>query len=127
VPTACKTALTHKGLPWVSDADERRATDPPAYCYADLSKASQNREVIAFADHWHQVSGSDPALQIFDSKLTTQAVLAELDDRQIGFITLRARHPAVTKALADVMRRRPGTGRAACERGSAGRARSCAA
>ena len=30
----------------------------------------------------------------------TQAVLAELDDRGIGFITLRARHPGVTKTLA---------------------------
>ena len=40
-----------------------------------------------------------PALLIFDSKLTTQAVLAELDDRGIGFITLRARHPGVTQAL----------------------------
>jgi hypothetical protein len=70
------------------------------YANADLSKASQNREVIAFADHWHQVTGHDPALLIFDSKLTTQAVLAELDDRGIGFITLRARHPAITSQLA---------------------------
>jgi hypothetical protein len=48
--------------------------------------------------HW----GGDPvpALLIFDSKLTTQAVLAGLDDRGIGFITLRARHPGATKALA---------------------------
>jgi hypothetical protein len=46
------------------------------------------------------VTGRDPALLIFDSKLTTQAVLAELDDRKIGFITLRARHPGITKALA---------------------------
>ena len=30
----------------------------------------------------------------------TQAVLAELDDRGIGFITLRARHPGITKTLA---------------------------
>ncbi len=70
------------------------------YANADLSKASQNREVIAFADHWQAVTGSDPALLIFDSKLTTQTVLAELDDRKIGFITLRARHPGVTKTLA---------------------------
>ena len=70
------------------------------YANADLSKASQNREVIAFADHWKAVTGHDPALLIFDSKLTTQAVLAELDDREIGFITLRARHPGVTTALA---------------------------
>jgi hypothetical protein len=45
------------------------------------------------------VTGHDPALLIFDSKLTTKAVLAELDDRRIGFITLRARHPGVTKTL----------------------------
>jgi Transposase DDE domain group 1 len=70
------------------------------YANADLSKASQNREVIAFADHWKNLTGHDPALLIFDSKLTTQAILAELDDREIGFITLRARHPGITKALA---------------------------
>ena len=79
---------------------EDAATRTLVYANADLSKASQNREVIAFADHWRQVTGHDPALLIFDSKLTTQAVLAELDDREIGFITLRARHPGVTKALA---------------------------
>jgi hypothetical protein len=79
---------------------EDAGTHTLLYANADVSKASQNREVIAFADHWHQVTGHDPALLIFDSKLTTQAVLAELDDRGVGFITLRARHPALTKALA---------------------------
>jgi hypothetical protein len=79
---------------------EDAGTHTLLYANADLAKASQNREVIAFADHWKAVTGSDPALLIFDSKLTTQAVLAELDDRQIGFITLRARHPGITKALA---------------------------
>jgi hypothetical protein len=79
---------------------EDAGTHTLLYANADLSKASQNREVIAFADHWKAVTGADPALLIFDSKLTTQAVLAELDDRQIGFITLRARHPGVTTALA---------------------------
>jgi Transposase DDE domain group 1 len=79
---------------------EDAGTHTLLYANADLSKASQNREVIAFADHWKAVTGSDPALLIFDSKLTTQAVLAELDDRKIGFITLRARHPSITQALA---------------------------
>ncbi len=71
---------------------EDAGTHTLLYANADLSKASQNREVIAFADHWKNLTGHDPALLIFDSKLTTQAVLAELDDRHIGFITLRARH-----------------------------------
>ncbi len=79
---------------------EDAGTHTLLYANADLSRASQNREVIAFADHWKAVTGANPSLLIFDSKLTTQAVLAELDDRHIGFITLRARHPGVTKALA---------------------------
>jgi hypothetical protein len=79
---------------------EDAGTHALVYANADLAKASQNREVIAFADHWKAVTSHDPALLIVDSKLTTQAVLAELDDRKIGFITLRARHPGVTKTLA---------------------------
>jgi len=79
--------------PTVALVDDLADHNAPGARHADLSKASQNREVIAFADHWKAVTGSDPALLICDSKLTTQAVLAELDDRQIGFITLRARHP----------------------------------
>ena len=79
---------------------EDAGTHTLLYANADLSKATQTGEVIAFADHWKAVTGHDPALLIFDSKLTTQAVLAELDDRGIGFITLRARHPGVTKTLA---------------------------
>ena len=46
---------------------EDAATHTLLYANADLSKASQNREVIAFADHWNNLTGSDPALLIFDS------------------------------------------------------------
>jgi transposase len=69
------------------------------YANADLSKASQNNEVLTFADHWHTVTGADPKLLIFDSKVTTQAQLGELTDRGIRFITLRARTPKLTEAL----------------------------
>ena len=44
-----------------ADLLRRRRRHPhPAYANADLSKASQNREVIAFADHWKAVTGSRP-------------------------------------------------------------------
>jgi transposase len=69
------------------------------YANADLAKATQNNEVLSFADHWHTVTGHDPNLLIFDSKVTTQAQLAELTDRGINFITLRARTPRLTAAL----------------------------
>ena len=46
---------------------EDAVTHALVYANADLSKASQNREVIAFAVHWLPVTGHDPALLIFDS------------------------------------------------------------
>jgi len=69
------------------------------YANADLSKASQSNEILAFADHWHSVTGRDPALLVFDSKVTTQAQLGQLTERGIGFVTLRARTPKLTAHL----------------------------
>src|SRR6266581_223286 len=70
-----------------------------AYANADLTKATQHREVIAFCDHWKQVSGSDPRMLIMDQKVTTQQVLGELDDRGVKFVTLRMRAPALMKQI----------------------------
>jgi hypothetical protein len=69
------------------------------YADADLAKASQAGEVMAFADHWKTVTGHDPDLLVMDSKVTTQHQLGALTDRGIGFITLRARTPKLTTAL----------------------------
>src|SRR6266545_967685 len=59
------------------------------YANADLSKATQAREVIAFCDHWKAVSGHDPKMLVMDQKVTNQAVLGELDARGVKFLTLR--------------------------------------
>ena len=69
------------------------------YANADLTKATQNREVIAFCDHWKAVSGSDPKMLIMDQKVTTQAILGELDARGVKFATLRMRSPALMKQI----------------------------
>jgi hypothetical protein len=69
------------------------------YANADLAKATQNNEVLAFADHWHRAGGHDPKLLIMDSKVTTGTQLGQLTDRGITFITLRARTPKLTAAL----------------------------
>ena len=69
------------------------------YANADLTKATQNREVTAFCDHWKQVSGADPKMLIMDQKVTTQAVLGELDARGVKFATLRMRSPALVKRI----------------------------
>jgi hypothetical protein len=69
------------------------------YANAGISKATQNREVIAFCDHWKNVSGSDPKMLIMDQKVTTQAVLGELDERGVKFATLRMRSPALVRHI----------------------------
>jgi len=75
------------------------ASQEMVYANAELTKAEQAREVIAFADYWQQVSGSDPGLLVFDSKLTTYKVLDELSARGISWLTLRERG---SKLIADL-------------------------
>jgi transposase len=74
------------------------------YANADLLKADQNQEVIAFCDHWRQVHGEDPKLLVFDSNLTTHAVISRLNQRGVRFLTLRPRRPAMLQQLAQLPR-----------------------
>jgi hypothetical protein len=69
------------------------------YANADISKATRNREAIAFCDHWKAVSGADPKMLIMDQKVTTQQVLGELDARGVKFATLRMRSPSLVKHI----------------------------
>jgi hypothetical protein len=66
------------------------------YANAGLTKATHNREVIAFCDHWKQVSGTDPKMLIMDQKVTTQAIL---DERGVKFATPRMRSPSLVKNI----------------------------
>jgi transposase len=72
------------------------------YGNADLSKATQAREAIAFCDHWKQVSGHDPAMLVMDQKVTTQEVLGELNQRGVKFLTLRMRSPALIRYISSL-------------------------
>ena len=69
------------------------------YASADISKATQHREVIAFCDHWKQVSGHDPKMLVMDQKVTNQKILGELDGRGVKFLTLRMRSPALVRHI----------------------------
>jgi transposase len=72
------------------------------YANADISKATQAREVIAFCDHWKAVSGNDPAMVVMDQKVTTQEVLGELNERGVKFATLRMRSPSLLRHINDL-------------------------
>jgi transposase len=78
------------------------ASSEMVYANADLTKAEQAREVIAFADYWQNIAGQDPGLLVFDSKLTTYKVLSELSERAIRWLTLRERGPKLMAGLAQL-------------------------
>jgi transposase len=67
------------------------ASTEMVYANAELAKAEQAREILAFADYWHHATGEDPALLVFDSQLTTYKMLDELTARGIRWLTLRQR------------------------------------
>ena len=69
------------------------------YANADISKATQAREAIAFCDHWKAVSGADPKMLIMDQKVTTQEILGELHQRGVKFATLRMRSRSLTRYI----------------------------
>lgn len=72
-----------------------------AFCYAnaDLRKGEEAEEVFAFVHFWKRTHGGLPRHLVFDSKLTTYAGLARLDDLGIQFITLRRRSPKLLKEI----------------------------
>ena len=76
------------------------ASTEMVYANADVTKRAAATEILAFADHWKATSGSDPGLLVFDSRLTTYAVLEELNARGIDWLTLRQRGRSVLAELA---------------------------
>jgi transposase len=70
------------------------------YANADITKAEQAAEIIAFADYWKQATGAEPGLLVFDSQLTTYKILGQLTGRGINWLTLRQRGKAELGRLA---------------------------
>ena len=78
-----------------------RDADHDVFCCADATvrKADQNEAVLRFAAAFRERTGSLPAELVFDSRLTTYAVLACLDALGIRFLTLRRRSPNLVRDL----------------------------
>ena len=75
------------------------ASTEMVYAGADITKAEQPQEIIAFADYWRDATGAEVGLLVFDSQLTTYTVLDELTARGIRWLTLRKRGPKALQAL----------------------------
>jgi len=78
------------------------ATADMVYANADITKAEQAAEIIAFSDYWQQATGSDPGLLVFDSQLTTYKILGQLSGRGIRWLTLRQRGKTELTRLAEL-------------------------
>ena len=72
-----------------------------AFCYshANLRKGEQPEEIFNFISFWKRTHGQLPRHLVFDSRLTTYANLARLDQMEISFITLRRRSPRLLKEI----------------------------
>ena len=69
------------------------------YTNAELTARQQAGEVTSFCRFYERTHGQLPKLLVFDSKLTTNEHLAELDQMGVGFITLRQRYPKLIQSL----------------------------
>ena len=72
-----RSQRTRSGLSFFA---QDAGTHTLVYANADLTKATQHAEVIAFAEHWQAAAGSWPAQLVFDSRLTTQRQLDGRDN-----------------------------------------------
>lgn len=77
-----------------------------SFCYsnANIRKGEESDEVLRFVAFWKKTHGQHPRHLVFDSKLTSYANLAKLDDLKITFITLRRRSPSLLKEIKDLPR-----------------------
>ena len=88
-------------LAFVAKDDEARVS---CYANAKVRKADQNDEIVRFAEYWRQNTGKWPRELVFDSRLTTYANLARLNELGIGFITLRRRSAKIVDELLTIPR-----------------------
>jgi hypothetical protein len=77
--------------------------DTHVFCYgrADLRKADQADEILNFVAYWKKRTGQLPEEVIFDCRLTTYANLNRLNRKDVHFITLRRRSPALLRTVAN--------------------------
>jgi hypothetical protein len=76
------------------------ASTEMVYANADITKAEQACEIIAFADYWQATTGAEPGLLVFDSQLTNYTVLNELTERGLTWLTPRKRGQSILDTLA---------------------------
>jgi hypothetical protein len=75
--------------------------DNRVMCYATANVLRDDMDAMAvrFTDYWKEQTGAYPKELLFDGRVTTYEHLAELERRQIGFITIRRRGSAMLRRV----------------------------
>jgi len=79
-------------------AQDRRSR---VMCYATANVLRDDTDAMAvgFTDYWKEQTGAYPQELLFDGRVTSYEHLAELDKRQVGFITVRRRGSAMLRRV----------------------------
>ncbi len=67
------------------------------YTQADIRRSEADDQVLEFVSFWRKIAKSVAPTLVFDSRFTSYAQLARLDQQQIRFITLRRRGPELIR------------------------------
>jgi transposase len=78
-----------------------RAVDSPMLCYAnaDVVRGEKNLMSLRFVDYWKELTGVKPDWLYMDSKMASYAVLDQLRQDEINFITIRRRGSSLLKKI----------------------------
>ena len=72
------------------------------YANANVLRNEADQMTVRFADHWKAQTGHYPARLLFDGRVTTYAELNALEQRKIGFITIRRRGCGMLRRLEKI-------------------------
>jgi hypothetical protein len=92
-----RNKATPSVMAFVAQEAERRIV---CYATANIVRREADTLAVRFADHWKQTTGHYPARVILDSRATVYPGLSGLNQRGIGFITVRRRGAAMLKQVA---------------------------
>jgi hypothetical protein len=95
--------MRNRALPtvmaFVAQAAGRRVI---CYATANVLRAEADSLVPKFAEYWKTQTGQYPARLLFDSRATTSAGLNQLNQHQVGFITIRRRGPSLLARVSQL-------------------------
>jgi transposase len=69
------------------------------YANANVLRNEADQMAVRFAEHWKDETGHYPERMLFDGRVTTYAELNALEQRHIGFITIRRRGCGMLRRL----------------------------